>query len=150
MEVKSICIGPLVCKKCGHISYQTMVSKIRLYSPVLIERIWTKASLRCSFCGEEYKFNEEAKRQYKLYKKNFGPHLEGQWNFELVLINTIKQFNVVNESVVDEANLKKAVQYLMDVYSKSQGFDADYYERYLRLLSVSVYKKEIREDKYFK
>ena len=73
MEVKSLGIGPLVCSKCGRIAYHNIVFKTRWYAPIEIERIWTKANLRCCSCEEEYRMTDEAKKQYKLYKKNFGP-----------------------------------------------------------------------------
>lgn len=149
MEVKSRSIGPLICEKCGKIAYHHVVFKTRWYAPLEFERVWMKSNLRCCSCEKEYPLNKEAKKQYQLYKKNFGEGFQGATSFELILLNVAETYQIVSSGVINEENLAKAVKYLMDTYGKSQGFDYSYYERYLRLLSIRLKSKGI-QDKYFK
>lgn len=149
MEVKSRCIGPLICEKCGRIAYHHIVFKTRWYAPIELERVWTKSNLKCCGCSAEYPLNDEAKKQYKLYKKNFVEGFQEATNFELILLNVGDTYKIVGSDGIIEDNLAKAVQFLMDTYSKSQGFDFNYYDRYLRLLSVELKSRNL-QDKYFK
>ncbi len=149
MEIKQLSIGPLVCEHCGKIAYHNAVFKTRWYAPIELTFAWTKMNLKCCSCGKEYPFNDEAKKQYQLYKKNFGEGFQGTGSFELTLLNVAEQYEIVDSNGINEENLSKAVKFLMDTYGKTQGFDSSYYERYLRLLSWRIKSKNI-QDKYFK
>lgn len=149
MEVKSRSIGPLICEKCGKIAYHHVVFKTRWYVPIELERVLTKSNLKCCSCGTEYPLNDEAKKQYKLYKKNFGEGFQEASNFELILLNVGETYNIVGPDGINENNFAKAVQFLVNTYSESQGFDCNYYDRYLRLLSLRLISKN-SQDKYFR
>ena len=134
MEITILPIGPLECECCGLISFHEIVFKTRWYVPVLLDRLLTKSNLRCTCCEKQYKMTAEGSKQAKLYEQNFGKDRHGVPSFEQLLLNVIEQNQIVVDGCINYENLDKAVNFMSKTYGSSQGFDGNFYRRYILIL----------------